>query len=574
MLIDPVGILRRHQREVREKLTMAKNVSKTTETAKMKTLDNIWKTFQNDDDDVVMEDSGPKTAEETTNCNKRKQKMKETHANDANDKITKNTTTETLHEFAVRIKIQADDKNTAHKHHRRLMEMIAKEMSELKIYSNTNELLQTTDIAIDHFNYHETGKRTKYFIVVHGVEMNQPYHRIKQNKTIFEFLKSNKCFIHKHSWPEEEWNIVTVGYLSGASPKHQAKTTIKKELNKINGETPKYELGATTIKTEQNGTTYTTFAYEIKCIADDTEDVYNYLLPTGQDTDITLIKHKWKYSNPEVYINGIRKQNETIRDIRTIPLYGITRNEMTHLQDTLRSHANIIDISPTAKTTDQGRWNIYTKTTNFASTTTWLTDNIKQIYNEHCKDIVSDQDTPNHFTPEIRFNSTISFRPQNKDPHLDSASTSLSKYSGSHANSWASVVSGYNRYSDTSKPTAVDGYSGYSITKPTSEATRSISSLNEISKTLQTINLTIQNICKRLDNIEERLAEQEKDSQNFHTFETETRTNMEKLTNILLKLKERTIHIPPRRLDNAFEMMESNKRQDTRCSPSKALQRE
>ena len=340
------------------------------------------------------------------------------------------------------------------------------------------------------------------------------------------------------------------------------------------------------IKTQQNGITFTTFAYEIKCIAADTEGVCNYISSTGQHIDVPLMKHKWKYSNPEVYINGIRKQNEFIRNIRTIPLYGITSNEMTNLQESLQSNTNIINISPTAKTTEHGRWNIYTKTTNFADTTKWLTDNIQKMYNDHCKDNISDADAPNHFTPEIRFNSTISFQTRNKDPHLDSASSSVSKYSSSQANSWASVVSGYHGYSVTNKPTVINDYNGYSImNKSTSKATSSISSLSEIAKTLQTITSTIQKICKRLDHIEERLAAQEQALQQIQKLETETRFNTEEpsieqpaqydtsnispadtLSNTIRQLEER---MNARKSELSYDHMTPNKRQDIKKTPTK-----
>ena len=122
----------------------------------------------------------------------------------------------------------------------------------------------------------------------------------------------------------------------------------------------------------------------------------------------------------------------------------------------------------TAKTTEYGRWNVYTTIKNFATTTKWLQDNLQEIHHKHCKDLTLTSDVPSHFTPEIRFNSKVTFHTQKKDPHLDIATSSVSGYSTSPANSWASVV---------------HGYSGYSVTpKATSHTTSSITSTGNLAK--------------------------------------------------------------------------------------------
>ena len=521
----------------------------------MTTLDKMWSNFQDKDNDVEMEDKEPKTAEETVNYNSYRQRRKEKSANDDNNK---DDTPPTTYEFAIRIKIKAENKDEAHKCHKTIMEIINNEMVNLKLYTNTNELINTAEIKSENFEYHEIGRRTKYFIVVHGVELDQPYHQIKQNEAIFESLKKNHCFIQKHSWSEEVWNIVTIGFLSGVSTKHQSKETVKRNLTDINYPPPKYELSATTIKTKQDGISFSTIAYEVQCEEQDTKDVCDYLTKTGQRINITLMKHKWRYTNPEVYINGIKKQNKFTQNIRTIPIYGVTREAMRRIYNTIITKDDIIEVSQTAKTDENGRWNVYTTTKNFATTTQWLQDNLQEIYDKHCKDLTLD--VPSHFTQEVRFNSTVTFHTQKNDPHLDIATSSLSGYSTSPANSWASVVR---------------GYSGYSvIPKPTSHTTSSITSNGNLAKALQDVTKSIETICIRLEKIEKRLDEQDKVLQQVQQFKTETHSNMDKLASILQTLEERTTRIAPRRLEQSFDMVESNKRQDTRRSPCKGTERE
>ena len=274
----------------------------------------------------------------------------------------------------------------------------------------------------------------------------------------------------------------------------------------------------------------------------------------------TMIKHKWKYTNPDVYINGIRKQNEAVGSIQTIPVYGITNKAMKYIQDKIISKDEIIDISPAAKTAEYGRWNVYTTAETFEKTAKWLENNLQTLYNDHCTGRLAKTDVPEHFVPEVKFNNIMKFNAPTPDNHIDIAATSVSRYSSSQANSWASVVSGYHNYSVQ--------------TKPTSTETSTISSDSHMTKMLQDIHKSIETICTRLDNIEARLDEHDQAIQRIQQFETDAQANMERLVQLIQKLEERTTRIIPRRLDHSFVTMESNKRQDTRSSPGKGLQRE
>ena len=150
----------------------------------------------------------------------------------------------------------------------------------------------------------------------------------------------------------------------------------------------------------------------------------------------------------------------------------------------LLSIEHIINISLTAKTATCSRWNVYTTAAHFKSTTKWIQTNLKTIYMKHCNSSFPESIVPDHFVPEVKFNTTVDFQNQKHDPHLDNATSSVSGCSSSPANSWASVVS---------------GYMGYLVpSKLTSHTPSSISSLNNFNKTLQDINKSIETICERI----------------------------------------------------------------------------
>ena len=167
-----------------------------------------------------MDDKEQQTTTKMIDDNAINEENKEKHANDDNDDNTNKKVEITTYKFAARIKIRADNKQQAYNNHKHLMETIGTKLKHLHLYSKNNKIVDPKKIVSNQFEYHEAGKQTKYFIVVHGMESNNTYHQIKWNKQIFQCLQTTNCYIQQHLWSEEEWNIITIGFLSRVSPKH------------------------------------------------------------------------------------------------------------------------------------------------------------------------------------------------------------------------------------------------------------------------------------------------------------------------------------------------------------------
>ena len=123
-------------------------------------------------------------------------------------------------------------------------------------------------------------------------------------------------------------------------------------------------------------------------------------------------------------------------------------------------------------------WNIYTTYKQFQHTTQWIQNNLENMYNS-IKDL-DHSNVPTGFTPQVRFNTTISFQEEKPDPLLATAEQSVKSYSTkiSTTQTWASIAGNYS--------------TGSSIT-PNSGLTKSIENLQN----------TLERMCKRLDKIED-----------------------------------------------------------------------
>ena len=90
------------------------------------------------------------------------------------------------------------------------------------------------DTSVVYFiQYHKVGNQNKHFIVTHRLVINQQCHSLKGHMNIFKTLKDMNCYLQNHTWSMKEWDIVSAGFISGTSPKHQAKDTIYHKLESI-----------------------------------------------------------------------------------------------------------------------------------------------------------------------------------------------------------------------------------------------------------------------------------------------------------------------------------------------------
>ena len=228
---------------------------------------------------------------------------------------------------------------------------------------------------------------------------------------------------------------------------------------------------------------------------------------------------------------------------------------MSSMYNELIKKKEILEIGATPKTTDSGRWNIYTKLTNFHSTTKWLQINLIKLYDNLQNDVKDE--TPTDFIPEVRFTTTIVFD-QKEDPLLQYAVQSVDSVSDtSSTNTWIS---------EPSTQTWASVAAG-------SKAPSSLTTTSELTKTMKKLSDSITTICTRLDKIEATLLTHTEAINQAQSFEKECKDNMQKLVSFIKQLEDQTIKIKPRKLDDYYtplEPSEPNKRQNTNQSPRKS----
>ena len=500
------------------------------------TLDKWWSKTVEEDKDIDMEDNHQK---EPTDGNTEKT---QTNKNKVTYKERFPTT--------LRFKIPSASVDEAHKKHMEILQSIAVYMGHCEIYSTNGDKTSIKQNNCDEFTYHEIkSRRQNVFVVIHRLVLDVKYHQIKKEQAVLKTLQRLKCQLHMHEWHHTEWDIINVGFISGSSPKHQSKDTLQHKLHLINKEQPKFNLHATPLKMETEGREFRTLAYEVQCPRKNYNEVCEYIAKTCKVLDQTFIKYQWKHSNRTTFDNGIKKQILFVDSIRTIPIYGIHPIAMEKLYDELIADHDIIEINSTSKTADYGRWNIHVTADNFEAQTKWFQTNIERIYQDKCS--IVRNEIPSDYTPEVRFNYTITFQQRQPDTLIEDAEQSVSSYTNTSigSRSWASVVS---EAKTKSQPTI-----------------STITSSNNFTDQITKLNQTIQTICSRLDKLEERMNKQADIIQKLQGIENTFLSQFERLSDMIEKLEERNANVNPRRLELSFMQNESNKRQNTNSTPTK-----
>ena len=525
----------------------------------MGTLDKLWGTIPEEDDDTKMADMEEQTTEDSAHNSTQTTTTGKPTTTTGPHKLTD---TIPLFPTTIRFKLIASSESEASKQHFNVLKSIKEGMKHCDFYSRKLEKIDFHEMTAKDFEYHEQGKSKKTFVVVHRMVLDQKYHHIKKNKDIFDSIKHNNCYIQEHVWSVQEWDVVNVGFLSGVSPQHQSKESTMLKLNMIEKTSLRYNLHTTMVSTNPNGIKFSTLAYEIQCQRSDADTVSKYIAHTSREYGQTFIKYKWKYSNPQVFTNAIAKQKDFVDNIRTIPIYGITGSAMVQMKPHLMKKKEILEVRSTSKTMESGRWNVYTKLANFQSTTKWLQLNLQKMYGTLDKQV--HEETPSTFDLGVRFNTTIVFDTED-DPLLQYAIHSVDTLSDtSSQNTWNSDITSNKTWASVAS---------------NSKDTSSITTTSELSKTVQKLSDSISTICLRLDNLEKILHKQNDLEKIIHkhndaiaqsqTFQKECNANMQKLADFIERLEDRTNRIKPRKLDDYYETSEPNKRQNTNHSPQK-----
>ena len=237
---------------------------------------------------------------------------------------------------------------------------------------DSNTLTNVTDYH-DHFivHHHPGNKFWKSkMVIVHRIYSKVSLSTIKNDYCVQPLLKLYDVFICPHSWPEDVWDITTLGFIVGDNPislsPGDSEDILIASANEQNipldPKTFRHSFASPSIV--QDGIRYSTKGYEIQCRRSNSRDLNRTLKKIFKDHP-NYASYSLKRTHPKLFLQMIRKQNRYLASIRTVPIVGIDRECMFYLQDHLVAIENVTFVLEINKTDTIGCWNVITDVDHF-----------------------------------------------------------------------------------------------------------------------------------------------------------------------------------------------------------------
>jgi hypothetical protein len=210
-----------------------------------------------------------------------------------------------------------------------------------------------------HFKLHQ-GNGRHYFHISSTIR----FQGIKQESDVLRTLKKTGCYMKHHHWAQDQWDIVTLGFLIEMDPgRHLADEVCEQIIELAKAKecetTPgsRFKLVPQHFKVCYNGSHCNANAYGVQCMRIDAQSTDNLMKNTYRDT-LTEVKNCMHKEKPRSYMNALRLQNRYITNVKTIPIVGITKITMANIRPLLLGNEHIQHVAATNKSATIGRWDV------------------------------------------------------------------------------------------------------------------------------------------------------------------------------------------------------------------------
>ncbi len=311
--------------------------------------------------------------------------------------------------------------------------------TELEIFDNKNRKLSLDACKemtkIEHYEAHfkiHQGKGRHF--VIFCVLATVAFQTLKRDGAVLATLKKTGCYLKRHHWGQDKWDIVTLGFIMEMDPGRHLSDEVREQILEIAKAkdcvtTPgsRFKLVAQSFKIKNKSAVCNANAYGVQCMRIDAQAVDAMFKQTYRETK-SYVKNKLQKEDPTAFTNALRIQNKYMTNVKTIILVGITRIMMRELRPLLLSEPNIDHVSATRKVQAIGRWDILTNDNHQAE----VIETINEKLPTWLETMTTDPDRPKDYPEPGITNRT-------KNSNEDSSQGDVS-YLSSSAGSYDSIM--------------------------------------------------------------------------------------------------------------------------------------
>jgi hypothetical protein len=328
--------------------------------------------------------------------------------------------TDEMVEMTLRFDLKSKDPNAArllsHAHTAILAAMQEGLDTGLRIYSNNSKLLTKIPVlqwtaSLEHSKHFKItskpagkSKLTTYSII-HRVLSKHTFKDIKHLSSVMQTLRENNIQLKLHRWSEDQVHIQQPLFFLGLSPTAYTDDEANKRFLKLfthagRKHLPKYKLVMTKISMNQGDRKASALVYAIEVLHEDVKQLRKATKEVLELGNTDLLPAVLRYSHPDAFFNGIRKQMQSLSTQYVIPLLHVSDDIMFRIDQPLLAIDGVLDISPTKTANSDGRFNIIVKKSGFDQTRKAISDSLPRLMEDYIPPGISKQ--PFGETPSIR----------------------------------------------------------------------------------------------------------------------------------------------------------------------------
>ena len=306
--------------------------------------------------------------------------------------------------------------------HFNALKKIKRLFPEVQIFNNHGDELKEFASTLNYSGYlrhfklqyvkdYPKKRRKAMYLVYHRIISPVPIGEIRRNSEVAAMLQNVNAKVSTHQWTEDDTRISVLGFHVKVDPSNCLQTEMEERLkNKIAMATgrniktiPRFRCGfCSPFVFHDDGTRTATKSYDVQVRSKDAKLMIELLQRTYQE-EPTFIFHKLRHHNKQTYTNAIKKQNNYLSKSRVIPIKGVHKEVMFHLENKIRQIAGVQDILQHRLTDKIGRWSIVTDEEYFKATTSIFDIGLENQVNEMVRMHGIQADIEGYDTPQLAF---------------------------------------------------------------------------------------------------------------------------------------------------------------------------
>ena len=284
--------------------------------------------------------------------------------------------------------------------------------------------------------------------IVMNFRSNLSLSEIKSHLEITQYLKEFNIYLRFHHFPRDIIETISPGWLYGYHPTQHDHVAMKEVIlarirHKFPDEVvPYFHLAYSSPSRNRKGggNRITTKALEIQVDYSLSQKLDKLFCETFAE-ETFYVKWAWRDRQPDVFRDAMISQSKFLANCRTVPIHGITEDQMDALRSHLYASPTCDSVEMTRSTSKTGRWNFLTTLKNFKAAKT----HVQSVLNRFSE-----------IVPEESAALPPSWKMWNEDARtLDNSSDGDQSWLTTSARSFASLAQGDDS-SEEAKPKKFD----------------------------------------------------------------------------------------------------------------------